>query len=385
MILPDRPTNSNRATNERPPSHGVSCLSPERLQRYLALRDLTDPDQGRHAINILTDRLIAAVERYSALRAEIIRRPPVVTITDNYDRLFYEPEAIARSARYSHYIDDTHVLRTHTTAAIPAALSETGTNRLIVCPGLVYRRDVVDRLHVGEPHQVDIWIIRLARFRRADLLQMIAAVLDSMLPGLPYRCNETFHPYTMNGLEVEAQVGDRWIEVIECGEVHPWLLNESRLPSHQWSGLAMGIGLDRLVMLIKRIDDIRLLRSSDPRIAKQMLNLDRYEPVSSQPAISRDMSICVADPDMELLGDRIRDALGERGGWVENVERLDASDYATVPASARRRLGMSPGQWNLLIRVTLRSLDGSISKAEANRVYDLVYSNLHEGTAGYFR
>jgi phenylalanyl-tRNA synthetase alpha chain len=46
---------------------------------------------------------------------------------------------------------------------------------------------------------------------------------------------------------------------------------------------------------------------------------------------------------------------------------------------------MLPGQQNLLIRVTLRSLDGSISKEEANRVYDLVYAKLHEGTAGYFR
>jgi hypothetical protein len=121
----------------------------------------------------------------------------------------------------------------------------------------------------------------------------------------------------------------------------------------------MGIGLDRLVMLMKRIDDIRLLRSSDPRVARQMLNLDPYEPVSDQPAISRDMSICVADPDMELLGDRVRDALGERGGWVENVEQLQVSDYASVPEAARRRLGMLPGQQNLLIRVCARSTAAS--------------------------
>ena len=147
----------------------------------------------------------------------------------------------------------------------------------------------------------------------------------------------------------------------------------------------MGIGLDRLVMLIKQIDDIRLLRSCDPRIARQMLTLDLYQPVSNQPATHRDMSICVADPDMELLGDRIRDVLGERGRWVEAVELIQASDHASVPEKARERLGMSPGQWNLLIRVTLRSVDGSISKEDANRVYDLVYAELHEGTAGYFR
>jgi phenylalanyl-tRNA synthetase alpha chain len=346
---------------------------------------LTDPDQGRHAINILMTNLTLAVEQWSGLSADIVRKPPVVLITDNYDRLFYEPDAIARSARYSHYVDEKHMLRTHTTAAIPEVLAETEGDRLIVCPGLVYRRDVVDRLHVGEPHQTDFWIVRRTRLRRTDLLEMIAVVVETMLPGRAHRCNETIHPYTMNGLEVEVQVGERWVEVLECGEIHPWLLNESNLPSQQWSGLAMGVGLDRLVMLIKRIDDIRLLRSSDPRIARQMLTLDSYEPVSKQPATHRDISICVADPDLELLGDRIRDVLGERGDWVENVELIQASDYASVPEMARKRLGMSAGQQNLLIRVTLRSLDGSTSKEDANRVYDLVYSELHEGTAGYFR
>jgi phenylalanyl-tRNA synthetase alpha chain len=346
---------------------------------------LTDPDQGRHAINILMNDLIAAVARWSGLPADIVRRPPIVRITDNYDRLFYEPDAIARSARYSHYIDDAHMLRTHTTAGIPPLLAETRSDRLIVCPGLVYRRDVVDRLHVGEPHQIDLWIARQGRLRRTHLLGMIGAVVGTVLPERSYRCSETIHPYTMNGLEVEVQIGERWIEVLECGEIHPWLLNESNLPSQKWSGLAMGIGLDRLIMLVKQIDDIRLLRSADPRIARQMLTLDRYKPASNQPATHRDLSVCVGDPDMELLGDRIRNVLGERSGWVESVELLQASDYASVPEKARERLGMSPSQHNLLIRVTLRSLDGAISKADANRVYDLVYCELHEGTAGYFR
>lgn len=346
---------------------------------------MTDPDQGRHAINILLNDLALAIERWSGLPADIVRTGPVVRISDNYDRLFYEADAIARSARYSHYLDDNNMLRTHTTAGIPALLAETGSDRLMVCPGLVYRRDVVDRLHVGEPHQADFWIARRARLRRADLLEMIAVVVEAMLPGRRYRCNKTIHPYTMNGLEVEVQVGERWVEVLECGEIHPWLLNESDLPSQHWSGLAMGIGLDRLVMLIKEIDDIRLLRSSDPRVARQMLTLDRYESISNQSATRRDMSICVADPDMELLGDRIREVLAERGDWVESVELMQAFDYAAVPAIARERLGMSPGQENLLIRVSLRSLHGSISRDDANRVYDLVYSELHEGTAGYVR
>src|SRR5262249_39753490 len=81
-----------------------------------------------------------------------------------------------------------------------------------------------------------------------------------------------------------ALVVDRYEE--DCAHLG-WVMRRGDaeiLPSQKWSGLAMGIGLDRLAMLIKRIDDIRLLRSADPRIAGQMLTLDRYEPVSNQPA-----------------------------------------------------------------------------------------------------
>ena len=71
------------------------------------------------------------------------------------------------------------------------------------------------------------------------------------------------------------------------------------------SGLALGIGLDRL-LLVKRIPDIRLLRSGDPRSARQMLDLARYQPVSSLPAITQDLSVAVSDDnDEETLGDRV--------------------------------------------------------------------------------
>jgi len=346
---------------------------------------LTDASSGRHAINIVLDKLVTAIEQWSGLKADIVRSTPIVSIRDNYDRLYYEADAVARSARYSHYVDDEHILRTHTTAAVPGLLRETTADRLMVLPGLVYRRDVMDRMHVGEPHQVDLWIARRARLRRRDLEAMIGAVLEAILPGCYYRCNETIHPYTMNGLEVEVRVDDRWIEVLECGEIHPWLLNDNDLPSQEWSGLAMGLGLDRLVMLLKGLDDIRLLRSPDARIARQMASLSPYEPVSNQPTAKRDMSLTVSDPDMEIIGDRIRVALGDRADWLEEIVVVSASSWDEVPAVARERLGMAPHQTNLLIRLIMRSASESIPKEIANEVYDIVYAELHEGSGGYQR
>ena len=61
--------------------------------------------------------------------------------------------------------------------------------------------------------------------------------------------------------------GGEWVELLECGLAHPAVLAAGGLAGH--GGLAMGIGMDRAMMLRKGIGDIRLLRSGDPRVAGQ--------------------------------------------------------------------------------------------------------------------
>src|SRR6185437_12424807 len=208
-------------------------ITPQQLDAALALRDLSDPAAGPHAMQLVAAAITEALAARWRCPVLVHRAGPVVTVAENYELLGYPPDAATRDARYTRYLDDTHLLRSHTSAMVPAALRRLAgrdDDVVVACPGLVYRRDVVDRLHVGEPHQIDFWIARRTRLRRADLLEMIAVVAATVLPGRAYRCNETIHPYTMNGLEVEVQVGERWVEVLECGEIHPRLLNESNLP-----------------------------------------------------------------------------------------------------------------------------------------------------------
>jgi phenylalanyl-tRNA synthetase alpha chain len=76
------------------------------------------------------------------------------------------------------------------------------TDVLLACPGLVYRRDRIERLSVGEPHQLDLWRISNASLDEGDLGAMIAVVLAAALPAHDYRSRPTSHPYTRKGLEV---------------------------------------------------------------------------------------------------------------------------------------------------------------------------------------
>jgi phenylalanyl-tRNA synthetase alpha chain len=252
---------------------------------------------------------------------------------------------------------------------------------LLVCPGLVYRRDQIDRLHTGEPHQLDLWRIAARPLTRADLHEMVTVALNAILPAAEHRCNSAEHPYTLNGLEIEVRDGNEWVEIGECGLALPAILEEAGLSTSLYSGLAMGLGLDRLLMLVKRLNDIRALRSTDPRVAGQMLDLEPYRPVSQQPPIRRDLSLAVDEArSPEELGDRVRQALGDRVQSLESVQVLSETAYGHVPPEARQRIGMRPGQKNALLRIVIRDLVRTLTRQDANQLRDAVYGALHEGS-----
>jgi phenylalanyl-tRNA synthetase alpha chain len=364
-------------------SSPVSYLSAVQLQRDLGLRDLSDPAEGPHAIQVLIGQAVEALSRAWGCAVRWCPGPRIVPVADNYDRLGYPAEAVTREARYTRYVDAGHMLRSHSSAMIPPALRrlacQPGGDVLLVCPGIVYRRDAIDWQHTGAPHQLDLWRITRRAMSSTDLDQMIAILLGALAPGRPGRQQPRTHPYTLGGRQIDVHQDGRWVEVGECGLAHPGVLAAAGL--HGRSGLALGLGLDRLLMLVKHIPDIRLLRAGDPRITGQMLDLARYQHVSSMPAITRDLSVAVPDDDdEETLGDRVRDALGADASCVEEVRVLSATAYPHLPASAIGRLGATPGQQNLLVRVVLRDLETTLTNQAANSLRDRIYHALHQGT-----
>jgi phenylalanyl-tRNA synthetase alpha chain len=362
----------------------VSLLSSVELARALDVRDLADPAQGAHAMQRIVDDIAAALTRAWRCDPCAYRGSRVVTLHDNYDALGYTADAITRDARYTRYVSETEVLRSHTSALVPGALRSLDGDApdvLLVCPGIVYRRDAIDRLHTGLPHQLDLW--RVARDRRldsGDLKEMIEIVVRAALPGAEYRVEARVHPYTTEGLQIDVLNGDEWVEIGECGVAGVHVLRGAGVAG---TGLAMGLGLDRILMLRKGIADIRLLRAEDPRIAGQMGDLAVYRTVSNRPAITRDLSIAVpVDDAAEELGERVRAALGERAEAVEAVEIVSETAGADLPAVARERIGLRPGQKNVLVRVVLRHPSRTLTREEANDLRDDVYDALHEGTVG---
>jgi len=370
----------------------IKPISKSDLKSYLAIADLTNDEN--HAIGILAKQIIEHIKTtHVKSDVRVYRRHPIVTIENNYDRLGITKDNISRSSTYTHYVDDDHVLRTHTSAEIPVILRELAEEKdwsdvLISLPGLAYRRDVTDKKHVGQVHMLDMWRVvrtdKVHKITKQDLLDVVNGVAKTAAPGWTLRIEDSPHPYTEQGIEVNACHGERDIEILECGLIKPRILRDAGLDPAQYSGWALGMGLDRLTMTLKDIPDIRYLRSANPRIAKQMHSLEPYVKVSLQPSIKRDMSYSVPSQYVEEdINEDIRRSLDEDMGILESVEVLSETQYDELPNVARDKLGINGDQKNVLVRITLRHLERSITNQEANGLYEQVYRYVNKGTGGY--
>ena len=77
----------------------VPSLPLAELRRALAIRDLTDPEQGEHALQLLIDAVVASLRDTWGSEVCLRRASPVVSTRDNYDRLGYPPDAITQPAK----------------------------------------------------------------------------------------------------------------------------------------------------------------------------------------------------------------------------------------------------------------------------------------------
>ncbi len=391
------------AVNSKRPGDNLlrfEVSTPEAVARALAVTDLTRDDAPKHAINIIVKNVVEKLKTAGLGEIRIIRANPIVSVEDNFDKLLFPYDNAGRASTYTRYVDESHVLRTHTSANVPQVFADFYKefnsdipDTVFVFLGLVYRRDVIDPRHLDVFHQMDIWTLQKNGDRkpmaREDLLRMVSSVFEAVVPNKKMIVLDAVHPYTLQGVEVYADLdpanpGKTQLEIFEAGLAHPEVLRGAGFDPEIYSGLAAGFGLDRFVMALKEVPDIRFLRSEEPRIAAQMLNTEKFKEVSSMPPISRDMSYCVPASDTEEdINESIKDAFGDKAFLVENVKIISRTKFADLPEIAREKLGAAPDQDNVLVNITLRHPDATLTKKEANALYDAVYPKLHKGTKGY--
>jgi phenylalanyl-tRNA synthetase alpha chain len=355
-----------------------------KIVESLEVADLTNGLYGKHCIHLIMQKIIKNLTATMKCHAQIHRNSQIVSLSDNYNYLNYPQDGAARDSRYTKYVTDTLILRTQTSSMIPAILADLSlvnldNDVLLACPGIVYRRDVIDRLHVPNPHQLDLWLISKNLKTKKDLNHMISMIMDDLLKGYEYKLTDAIHPYTTEGVQIDVLVDGEWIEIGECGIAAQTVLNISGEAVY---GLAMGLGLDRIAMIVKHIKDIRLLRNPNKKIISQMYDLKPYQDVSKMPINKKDISIAIEETiTEEEIGDIINEQCSDYLEYIEEIKVISETAYNELPQVAIDRMGLIPSQKNVLLRIVLRHLSKTITTDEAKQIRNIIYNTLHQGSS----
>ncbi|WP_040728107.1 phenylalanine--tRNA ligase subunit alpha [Thiomicrorhabdus sp. Kp2] len=191
----------------------------------------------------------------------------------NFEALNIPETHPARAMHDTFYINENTVLRTHTSGVQIRTMENKQPPLRIIAPGRVYRCDS-DQTHTPMFHQVEGLIIE----KNASFAQLRALLIEFLRQffedeNLKTRFRPSYFPFTEPSAEVDIATdlfGDgRWIEVLGCGMVHPNVLKNVGIDPEEYTGLAFGLGVERLAMLRYNVKDLRQFFENDLRFLQQ--------------------------------------------------------------------------------------------------------------------
>lgn len=247
--------------------------------------DVTLPARPRrtgtiHPVSQVMDELTAI---FADMGFAVAEGPQVESDWYNFDALNIPPEHPARQEHDTFFMHRAagdnrppHVLRTHTSPVQIRALQAQGAPIRVIAPGRVYRMDM-DQTHTPMFHQVEGLAID-RNITMANLKWVLEEFCRAFfeVPSVELRFRASHFPFTEPSAEVDIRYsnvggqlqigkGDRWMEILGSGMVHPRVLAAAGVNPDEWQGFAFGMGIDRIAMLKYGIPDLRAFFESDLR------------------------------------------------------------------------------------------------------------------------
>ncbi len=351
-----------RALEER------SDIKAERIKRLLKFPDLTKRDNS--PVKILFDQIIN-LPMFKDF--DLVDFSRIVTVEQCFDLLNMPKDHPARKETDTYYLDNTHILRAHTTAfwsfylKDPEVLKRLETDGYVqaLAPGIVFRKDEIDRRHYPAFHQIDGLLI-CKKSQKIITQQDLKNVQIDLAKGIfgqniEYKFLDDKFPYTVESLEMDIMFNGEWLEVNGAGLVNPIVLKNFGLDPEIYNGWAFGFG-DRLAMIKMGIPDIRILWSEDPRITSQFKDISsKFKEVSKYPESSRDISFII-DKDINLNNyyEIVRDFAEN---LIEEVKLLDSYEN-------EEKFGK--GKKSYTFRIVYRSPEKTLVNEEINKIQEQI-------------
>lgn len=262
-----------------------SALQNAALETQLASErvDVTLPGRG-HRLGGLhpVSQTLQRIERlFASMGFESVEGPEIEDDYHNFEALNIPAHHPARAMHDTFYIDQRHVLRTHTSPVQIRVMESQKPPFRVIALGRVYRCDS-DLTHSPMFHQVEGLLVD-EHVSFADLKGLLDEFLKHFFEreDLGIRFRPSYFPFTEPSAEVDiecvicsgegcrvcSQTG--WLEVLGCGMVHPNVFRHVGVDNEKYTGLAFGMGVERLTMLRYGVDDLRLFFENDLRFLQQ--------------------------------------------------------------------------------------------------------------------
>jgi len=213
---------------------------------------------------------------FRRLGFDVADGPEIEDDFHNFGALNIPEDHPARAMHDTFYLSPGVVLRTHTSPVQIRTMLKGKPPFKIIAPGRTYRHDS-DQTHSPMFHQLEgLHIdknINMGHLKGC-LYYFVKKFFE--VDKVKIRFRPSHFPFTEPSAEVDIGYkiqdgkikigeGDKWLEILGCGMVHPNVLKNVKVNPKQYQGYAFGVGIDRLAMLKYGINDLRAFFESDIR------------------------------------------------------------------------------------------------------------------------
>jgi phenylalanyl-tRNA synthetase alpha chain len=218
---------------------------------------------------------------FSKIGFEFAEGPEAELETYNFDRLNVPKDHPSRDMQDTFWFKSTDVsastvLRTHTSSVQARYMEQNEPPIKIIVPGKVFRNEATDATHEAQFYQLEGLYVDQG-VHMGHLKGTLEYFFSEFFSGkTEVRFRPSFFPFVEPGVEVdmkllegESKLAGKWIEVMGAGMVHPNLLKVAGIDSEKYSGIAFGMGIDRLGVMKYGVEDVRDYYTGDLRFVNQ--------------------------------------------------------------------------------------------------------------------
>ncbi len=238
---------------------------------------------SRHPLSLVREQIIDIFRRLGFTIAE---GPEIEDDWHVFESLNFAADHPARDMQDTFFIgrNPDVLLRTHTSSVQTRTMTTVKPPIRIICPGRVYRNEAISARAHCFFHQVEaLYVDKHVTF--ADLRQTLLYFAREMFgPDTQIRLRPSYFPFTEPSAEMDISCGlcggkgcgfckgTGWVEILGCGMVDPNVLDACGIDSKEYTGFALGMGIERITNLKYLVNDLRLFSENDVRFLEEFIS-----------------------------------------------------------------------------------------------------------------